>query len=642
MMYYHYHFQLQQPPLISSGSSAHKGTKSNMSHRPSYKMSEYDGSVADPSGILSPSLSMSGSTTVTPITPMTPLTTPRTPLQILMMGKQNVLDGLRGGPYRRSTSIPSGGGGGGQNHNNNMPSSLQDYNIEEEDEQYREKQLLALQLFANFLNTAETTLNDITDRENSGHQVLGPGIVRVCNDLADEIEGVAKALDKEHRQATEHLQQVMSDHELCLIEEGGDTNIDNNDEFDEKKISDEDATNQTALAMSNLAKSESLASFQSSHEEFITTLSTTHTLLIDMAAALRGVTQQEAQELGEVALEVARMFVWSLGVVHSNMLQMTVQNEHQVFHSSTSLEQVDKNGEDQDDERDNNNDETKQKTGGGATKHRVTWVNDNHNMGLGPVVEILGEEEKKDDQGAKKSSPSILQRMFGAKTALPPSNNRNAPPGTPPKAKSQLRYTPQLSPIASSPTKGSSPTSTNIVITRQSGGERIRVLWPPLLPAVADASVHCAHSAQEHPLPALAVGLTCGPAMIATAAIAGPPLLVADWAIQSSYDALSEHTPVIENVEKGAANALQVARLAILCSKLVVKQGLLVGESQIERRGGVGKMCSDAVGGAVDMALHPIETTGVAIEGLFWMGGAVRDAVGFISESVSHQADIHE
>ena len=153
--------------------------------------------------------------------------------------------------------------------------------------------------------------------------------------------------------------------------------------------------------------------------------------------------------------------------------------------------------------------------------------------------------------------------------------------------------------------------------------------------------MHCAHSAQEYPLPAIALGLTCGPAMIATAAIAGPPLLVADWAIQSSYDALSEHTPVIENVEKGAANALQVARLAMLCSKLVVKQGLLVGECQIERRGGVGKMCSDAVGGAVDMALHPIETTGVAIEGLFWMSGAVRDAVGFISESMS-QADIHE
>ena len=64
----------------------------------------------------------------------------------------------------------------------------------------------------------------------------------------------------------------------------------------------------------------------------------------------------------------------------------------------------------------------------------------------------------------------------------------------------------------------------------------------------------------------MAIGLTCGPAVIGTTAIAGPPLLVADWAVQILYDALAEHTPVVENVEKGAANALQVARLAVLCS----------------------------------------------------------------------------
>ena len=99
--------------------------------------------------------------------------------------------------------------------------------------------------------------------------------------------------------------------------------------------------------------------------------------------------------------------------------------------------------------------------------------------------------------------------------------------------------------------------------------------------------------------------------------MAGPPLLVADWVIQTSYDTLSEHTPVVENAEKGAASALQVARLAILCSKLVIKQGLTVGERQIERRGGTGKICSDVVSGAVDMATHPVETACMAWDGLF-------------------------
>jgi len=313
-----------------------------------------------------------------------------------------------------------------------------------------------------------------------------------------------------------------------------------------------------------------------------------------MAAALRAVTQQEAQELGEVAIEVARMFVWSLGMVHSNMIQMTMSNDYQPL-------------EDDNVRREEYDPIQKSDTGAIAKQHRVTWSNENAKShwgprGLGPVVEILGEEEKKEHSPTKNTS--------------------------------ELRYTPQLPPIPSSPDRLCPTTILNHISSRHSG-DRVRVLWPPLLPAFTEASKHCANNAIQHPLPAIIIGLTCGPAAIATAAIAGPPLLVADWAIQNSYDALSEHTPVVENVEKGAANALQVARLAVLCSKLIVKQGISVGERQIERRGGVGKICSEAVGGAVDMAMHPVETAGAAWEGMFWMGGAVLDAVGFVKDTVS-------
>jgi hypothetical protein len=81
----------------------------------------------------------------------------------------------------------------------------------------------------------------------------------------------------------------------------------------------------------------------------------------------------------------------------------------------------------------------------------------------------------------------------------------------------------------------------------------------------------------------------------------------------------------------------------MLCSKLIIKQGISVGERQIERRGGVGKICSDVVGGAVDMALHPVETVGMAWEGMWWMGGAVKDVVGFVQDTVSggEFADLH-
>jgi len=481
------------------------------------------------------------------------------------------------GPYNRRPSIPQ---------LQDQGSGLSD---NENEDQYSEKQLLALQLLSNFLNNVETTLNDITERENSGHQVLGPGIVRVCRDLADEIEGVARDLQKEHMQASEHLEQVRNDHELSLIEEGGDYSRNEEKSYHEAMVS----TNEATSLLASFTNSESTSSLQS-HEEFISTLSTTHTLLLDMAAALRAITQQEAQELGEVALEVARMFVWSLGMVHSNMVQTTLSND---------LRSMDLNERPQ-------REESTQKAVGGTKQNRVTWVSEpSSNRELGPVVEILGEEEKRDEH------------VFNH-------------PGSPTNNAAQLRYTPKLSPIPSSPPKDLTPISpTNMGNMHKLQG-RVRVLWPPLLPAVTEAGKHVASNAMEHPIPAIAIGLTCGPAAIATAAFAGPPLLVADWAIQSSYNALSEHTPVIENVEKGAANAMQVAHLAILCSKLVVKQGIAVGERQIERRGGVGKVCSDVAGGAVDMALHPVETACKAWDGLFWIGGAAQNAVGFVKDAL--------
>lgn len=459
---------------------------------------------------------------------MTPLTTPRTPAQALI-GRY---------PYANKKDPRSGNNSNSQSRQeilSQLPAIDDD----------REQQLVALELFSNFLNAAENAIEDISERENDGKKVVGPGIMRLCNDLADGIQHVAEELEREHQ----HIEKVMSDHDLSLVEEGS------------GEAESEDVSETVAVALD-----ETILVVPSSHEELLTTISAAHTVLLDMATALRAITQEEAQELGEVALEVAIMMIWSLRMVYSNMIYVTVASEQDGY---------------------------SQKPPG--TK-QVTWGNGNSNSNLVPLVEILGEEEKKD-------------------------------PGSPPQSG---RYTQQLPTIPSSPTRIS-----------HSIPERVRVLWPPLLPTVTEASKHCVSTAKEHPLAATAIGLTCGPAAITTAVIAGPPLLIADWAIQSSYEALSHHTPVVETLEKGAASALQVARLSLLCAKLVVKQGLSVGERQIKRRGGVGKVCEDVVGGTVNMATHPLDTAGKAWGGLFWMGGALRDTVGYVVDSVSVHVDMH-
>jgi len=407
----------------------------------------------------------SSSASVTPITPMTPMTTPRTPLQILL-GRNN--NGV-GGPFRRSSITRyQGSSCSAAATTTTLGGSCDEY--DDDDDQYREKQRLALQLIANFLNNAESTLNDITERESSGQQVLGPGIVRVCHDLADEIENVAKELRKEHTRAARHLAHAISDHELTLLEEGGTANNNNNNNEgvkDEEVVNSNSeveavSTNKTALAHpTTLPSSESVASFQS-QEEFISSLSTTHTLLIDTAAALRAITQQEAQELGEAALDVAGMFLWSLGRVHSNMIQMTMSSDYPYPTSQPLI--ISYHGKERQEQVGVMLPKKSTMAAGLPTsttkQNRVTWYNENTKSHNGPVIEILGDEEKNDGSPQRNTTK-------------------------------EFRYSPRLPSIPSSP-GASSIASSNISRNGSTGTaghslERVRVLWPPLLPAVTEA-----------------------------------------------------------------------------------------------------------------------------------------------------------
>mmetsp|Transcript_9781 Transcript_9781/g.20563 ORF Transcript_9781/g.20563 Transcript_9781/m.20563 type:complete len:551 (-) Transcript_9781:116-1768(-) len=530
----------------------------------SFLATSYDGNIR--SGMLSPALSAATSTTTTPITPMTPLTTPRTPAQALLLGGR-----------RYDGTGPSGRGHlAGSYPRSSMQSVSQHHYLQEgeEEDHHRAKQLLALHLFSNFINQAEATLDDVTQREIAGQAVLGPGIVRACKDLADGIEEVANELRREYRRVT-------SNHDLHLFEEIG-------------QSSSEFATYAIVSARANHASNtEALSPEERSREEYISTLSSTQTILIDLAHSLRAVSAEEAQELGEVAVEVARMFIFSLRMIQRNMIQMSVSNQDESIGGGSTAYSV-KRGIMCEGPNSSH----------AARQHKVTWSIDNPQqttnsnlVGLGPLVEILGEEEKKDEHQI----------------------------GTPPKSPS---------PKSSSPPRNMSDSfDVNFASPKHDHGGRVRILWPPILPMLAEATNHIAQSARQHPLRAIAISLACGPAAVTTACILGPPVLISDWAIQSSYSALSE-TAIIENAEKGAANALQVAKLSLLFSKLVIKQSLTVGAKQIERRGGIDKICADVVAGAVDMATHPFETAHMAWDGLFWMGGAVRDAVGSIANVV--------
>lgn len=512
---------------------------------------------------------------------MTPLTTPRTPAQILLDRNERAKRAAKIEPY-------------------------------EEEKQ----QQLALEMFTNFVDSIEGSLMEIADREYDGERVIGPGIVRMCRDLADQLEELANEMKERDGEI----------YDLMLSEHDGDND---SVEVIHEAISQDDSTDPSVVSSGAV-----------------------YSILNDAAASLRSISQEEAQELGEVSLQVAMMAVWTLRIVQSNMSRMLANSNHC---SSRDVHKEHMNGD---------------ISSTGRTS-RVTWSNDddttiisdNRSNGhvkreLGTLVE-MGEEEKKDESynsmninGAAvavtvvtdgSSTPTMVRSMISLHQDMILSISENSINMLSLLSLFQefaSRYTQQLATIPASPSR--SP-STSLPVAGGKIPGRFRVLWPPLLPAIQQAGQHCVHQAQEHPLPATAIGLVCGPAAITTAVIIGPSVLVGDWAIQSTYNALSD-TPLIETIEKAAANALQVTRLGILCSKLAIKQGVTVGEKQIQRRGGVNKICCDVIDGAVDRVMHPVETIGMAWNGMFWIGGMVRDTVGIMIEVVGcggERMDIH-
>jgi hypothetical protein len=251
---------------------------------------------------------------------MTPLTTPRTPAQILL----------------------------GRNELRAKRSS----NIEPYEEE--KQQQLALEIFTNFVDSVEASLLEIAERECDGERVIGPGIIRMCRDLAERVDDLAQEI-KERGGAV---------YDLILTEHNG-------DEIVHEAISTEDEPRELSGG-------------------------TIYSILTDTAASFRSISQEEAQELAEVSLQVAMMAVWTLRMVQRNMSRML--NSSSDGSANQNSRSVDKQ------HRVHSSDLTSSRTS------RVTWssdddatiISDNRSnghgrRGLGPLVEITGEEEKKDE-----------------------------------------------------------------------------------------------------------------------------------------------------------------------------------------------------------------------------------------------------
>jgi hypothetical protein len=160
--------------------------------------------------------------------------------------------------------------------------------------------------------------------------------------------------------------------------------------------------------------------------------------------------------------------------------------------------------------------------------------------------------------------------------------------------------------------------------------DRLRILWPPLGPAVVQACQWGKDQALQRPILAVALGMTLWPAAVVTALI-GTPLVVADAVVQHAYQSVvqQQNSPllllVVQSVETTAFSLQQAATLTWMCTKLVTRQSWRVAHLQIQRQGGIGPMAQSWAGMAVERVLHPVETVTAVWQGLHWTLGAVAE-----------------
>ena len=300
-------------------------------------------------GLVSPATSLASS--ITPITPMTPLTTPRTPAQILL-GRNE----LRA---RRDL------------HHSTHPSSHHAHGHVVVEEPL-EHQQLALEILTNFVDSLESSLLEIAERECAGERVIGPGIVRMCRDLAERVEVLAVEI----RDKGADMEGV---YDLLLSE---------------------DYQNQSTAHTRGHSIPTDINPDRRTKQE-----GTISSLLMDTASSLRSVSHEEAQELAEVGFEVAIMAVWTLRVVQRNMSQML--NGSEGYHTTRNSESLHAG-------QDSKSHHHQQQVKNSSRQTKVTWSNDDETIitsningtrgGLGPLVEILGEEEKKDENSGNNGS----------------------------------------------------------------------------------------------------------------------------------------------------------------------------------------------------------------------------------------------
>lgn len=417
----------------------------------------------------------------------------------------------------------------------------------------------ALDQLGTLLSEADGALDNLEDED-----VLGSAIVRGCRDLADAVGHIADKIDDQSDDDRRALAKA-------CIDDAQDAGLRLREEVEEDNRTD-DAVVEGASLLQNSSNSNcknndndeqklllarELSSM--SQDDVVTAIQAAGTLLRDVEATLRAIDQDEADEIADVALTVAHLFVASLQSVQQSL----TPDDLLLTAASTAT--------------------------------TTTTPGNNNRSATTPQIEILPDDDDEEDEedGGDEQSGLADAAKRKKKEAV------------------------------SASTRCSSS-------KRRRSVDRVRVLWPPLGLAVGDALHWGKDTAQQKPILAVALGITLWPAAVMTAVVC-LPVVVMDGIAQDWYNH-SQDTPIVECLERSAANIYQTGRLSLLCGKLMGKQTLRVVSRQVQRRGGVEKIARDVGSMALDRVTHPVETISMAWNGLAWSFNMARQAYDNISD----------
>lgn len=369
-----------------------------------------------------------------------------------------------------------------------------------------------LEAFSGVLEGADKTLTTLEDNVD----LLPSAILRKCEEFADGISTLATRLEEHSPEQQRALAQA-------LVQDYQDTlALQQNNDADVGDLGYESSSTMTVPVVN--------PSSPPSEEAFLNALQGASTVLRDVEAAFREITQTDAEDIADAALTLARLFLVSL----QNVLQTLTPDD------LLTMEQP-------------------------------------RNTGSQVVIEEICDEDAQESSNVDKETSHNESESSGTSTAS-----------------SRKKYV-----------------------------RRVRVLWPRLGPAVAQALDWGKDAASERPLLMVALGLTLWPAAIVTTVACGS-IVLADHVVQDIYQHFQDG-PFISNLEQAAAECLQAGKLGFVISTVVGKQTLRVVQRQVKRHGGLEQIVHSVKDVAVERITHPVETIGMAWNGLAWGFAAVSN-----------------